>query len=209
MTRHLLLSFILLLILATSAAGAETGQEETFAVMKERLERQPLLRADFRQERNLQILQRPLKSSGRMVLREDDGILWRVEEPHAVTYLIRSGEILEWEGGDTPQRTAMASVPAFRLMTEMFLAALAGDPTALQEGFRAESLPADQGWRLRLRPKSEDLAGLIADLEVAGDRYVEEVHLQEVKGDAVTFYFSNFKTEPAELDASEKTYFAH
>lgn len=209
MRRHLLLSFALLLLLVTSSAGADTGQEEAFAAMRERLERQPLLRADFRQERNLQILQRPLKSSGRMVLREGDGILWRVEEPHAVTYLIRSSEMLEWDGGDTPQRTATASVPAFRLMTEMFLAALAGDPTALQEGFRAELLPADQGWRLRLSPKSEHLAGLITDLEVAGDRYVEEVHLQEAKGDAVTFYFSNFKTEPAELDATEETYFAH
>lgn len=209
MTRHLLRSFTFLLFLAAFPLAAETSQEAVFADMNERLERHPLLRAEFEQERKLQILQRPLKSSGRMVLREGDGILWQVETPHAVTYLIRAGEILEWQGGESPQRTAMASVPAFRLMTEMFMAALAGDTAALQEGFQAEALPADQGWRLRLTPKSEDLSGLIADLEVAGDRYVEEVHLREVKGDAVTFYFSSFETEPAQLDASEKNYFAH
>lgn len=202
------LALVVLFLLVAPRAEAETSQEDIFAAMSERLERQALLRSNFRQERSLQILQRPLRSSGRMVLREGEGILWLVEEPHAVAYLIRSGEILEWEGEDAPRRVAMASVPAFRLLTEMFLAALAGDPVALQEGFRAETLSADEGWRLRLTPRSDDLAGLIASLEVAGDRYVEEVHLREVKGDAVTFHFSDFSTEPTDLDATEESYFA-
>ncbi len=202
------LALLAFFVLTPLTAEAEMSQDEVFAVMKEQLDRQPVLRANFRQERHLQVLKRPLLSTGRMTLRNAEGILWRVADPYAVTYLIRPGEVLEWEGDGAPQRIAMGAVPAFRLMTEMFMAALAGDTAALQEGFQAEPLPASSGWRLRLRPKSTDLAGLIAGLEVSGNRFVEEVHLQEVKGDSVSFYFSDFATEPVELDADEKAFFA-
>ena len=209
MTRRLLFALLPVLLLAGHPVGAAQSQAEIFAAMQDRLLRSAVLRAKFRQERLLRILQRPLVSSGTMVLSEGAGVLWRVEDPHGVTYLIRSAEVLEWEGEAEPRRVGMAAVPGFRLMTEMFLAALSGDVTALQEGFEAEMLPAQRAWRVRLTPKAEELSQLIANLEVAGDRYVEEVHLQEARGDAVRFTFSDFQTEPASLDVAEKKYFAH
>jgi hypothetical protein len=193
---------------ASVADIGAANRPDAFAPMQERLQRSPLLRADFRQERQLRILRRPLISSGRMVLLEGQGVLWQVADPHPVTYLIRPGEVLEWEGEAAPRRVGMAAVPGFRLLTQVFLAALAGDLTGLGAAFTPETLPADNGWRVKLTPKSAELSEIISSLEVAGDRYVEEVHLHEARGDAVRFTFTDFHTGPARLDAAEASYFA-
>jgi hypothetical protein len=202
-----------LLLTVPSPIRAENAKPENrpevFAQMQDRLQRSPLLRADFRQERQLRILRRPLVSTGRMVLSQGQGVLWQVVDPHPVTYLIRPAEVLEWEGDAGPRRVAMAAVPGFRLLTQVFLAALAGDVTGLEAAFTPEPLPAESGWRVSLTPTSAELSEIIASLEVAGDRYVEEVHLQEAGGDAVHFTFTDFQTEPASLDAAETSYFAH
>lgn len=205
---RLLVLLLPILLLVGYAARSEETQEEIFEAMRERLQPTSVLRAAFRQERSLQILQRPLVSSGTMILVEGEGILWRVEDPHRITYLIRAGEALEWEGEGGPRRVGMAAAPAFRVMTEMFLGALTGDLDTLQRSFVAQTLPAQQGWRVSLTPRSGDLAEIVSRLEVAGDRYVREVHLREVRGDAVSFTFSGFHAEPSSLNASEKHYFA-
>jgi outer membrane lipoprotein-sorting protein len=206
--RILLALLPVLLLAAPSQTGAE-NRREIFAQMQDRLLRSPVLRADFHQERVLRILRRPLISSGRMVLSEGQGVLWRVEDPHRVTYLIRPAEVLEWEVGTGPRRVGMAAVPGFRLLTEMFLAALTGDLSGLEEAFDAETLPTESGWHVRLTPKAEALSQFISHLEMAGDRYVEAVRLAEAGGDAMNFTFSHFQTDPARLDAAEERYFAH
>jgi hypothetical protein len=197
-------------VLATAPfpAVADDGPE-VFAEIQDRLLRSAVLRADFRQERVLRILKRPLVSSGRMVLARDQGVLWQVAEPHRVTYLIRPAEILEWEAEAAPRRVGVAAVPGFKLLTEMFLAALAGDLTALAAAFDAEMLPGERGWRVRLTPKTPDLSPFIATLEMSGERFVEAVRLQESGGDAMAFAFDHFQTEPAQLNAAEEAYFAH
>ena len=208
MRLRLLVLLLPILLLVGYAARSEETQEEIFDAMRERLQPTSVLRAAFRQERSLQILQRPLVSSGTMILVEGEGILWRVEDPHRITYLIRAGEALEWEGEGGPRRVGMAAAPAFRVMTEMFLGTLTGDLDTLQRGFVAQTLPTQEGWRVSLTPRSGDLAEIVSSLEVAGDRYVREVHLREVRGDAVSFTFSGFHAEPSSLDAAEKHYFA-
>jgi hypothetical protein len=196
------------LLVQGPAAWAQPSQVQVFAKMTEQLQRSPVLRADFRQERFLKMLGRPLVSRGKLVFVANEGVLWQVEDPHEVTFLIRADEIVEWDGENRPRRVDMSANPAFRLMTDMLLGALAGDPSVLQGNFEAEVLPADQGWHLKLTPRPGDLAEAVNGLEIAGGRFVEAVRIAEAKGDSLDFTFSGFESQPAELDASEQAYFA-
>lgn len=201
----ILLAMFCVIVFPSGAAFPEDG---AFEVMKERLESSTVLRADFVQERHLRILKRPLQSSGKLLLWQNEGVLWQISEPHEVTYLIRADEVLEWEGEGGPRRMATSSLPAFRLMTEMFLAALGGDLSALRANFSAELLPSEAGWRVRLRPTTETLAQMVVNLELAGDRYVEKVVLEEAAGDAVHFSFLNSSADTAGPNEVERDYFA-
>ena len=201
------LVFVALLLLAPAAA-AQPSQEQVFAQMTEKLQRSPVLRADFRQDRFLKVLGRPLVSRGKLVFVAGDGVLWQVEDPHEVTFLIRPDAVIEWEGEGTPRRVGMSANPAFRLLTDMLLGVLAGDSSVLQKAFEAEALPADTGWRLRLHPKTGDLSAAVAVIEIAGGAFVEKVRVEEATGDALDFSFSGFSMTPAELSAAERAYFA-
>ncbi len=206
---QLVKAVLVVLFMISGSCRAAAPDDQPFETIQGQLDRRAVLRADFHQERHLEILKRPLQSSGTMLLLRDEGVLWRVTEPYEVTYLIRADEILEWEGGNGPRRVGMTAVPAFRLMTEMFLAALGGNLSSLRENFSAETLPAETGWRVRLLPAVETLAQVIASLEVAGDSYVREVLLKEVRGDSMSFTFSNLDADPAGPDEAERSYFAH
>ncbi|MGD1879203.1 MAG: outer membrane lipoprotein carrier protein LolA [Kiloniellaceae bacterium] len=199
---------VLALLLLAPGAVAQPSQEQVFAPMTEQLQRSPVLRADFRQERFLKVLGRPLVSRGKLVFAAGDGVLWQVEDPHEVTYLIRPDAVIEWEGEGAPRRVGMSANPAFRLLTDMLLGALAGDSSVLQSAFEAEALPTDAGWRLRLHPKTGDLSVAVAVIEIAGGAFVEKVRVEEAAGDALDFSFSDFVTTPAELTAAEQAYFA-
>ena len=202
------LSLFVCLFAAGQAAWGDSGGDRVFVEMTERLQRSPVLRANFRQERLLRVLGRPLVSHGSVVIVADQGVLWQVEHPYEVRFRIRPGEVVEWEGDDHPRPVGMATNPVFRLMIEMLLGALTGDSSALREGFDAEALPDEDDWRLRLTPRAGDLSGIIASIEIAGDRFVEEARIEDAKGDAVNFTFSDFQIQPAFLNATEQAYFA-
>jgi len=199
---------LVFLVSICSPAWAASPDEAAFEAMHGKIESANTLRADFVQERHLKILKRSLKSSGKFLLQQDEGVLWQVVEPHEVTYLIRSDEVVEWGGEGGPRRLAMSSVPAFRLMTKMFLGALGGDLSVLRSNFRAELLSSEKGWRVRLLPSSDSLAELIVSIEVAGDHFVEEVVFNETAGDAMHFHFFNSAADPAGPSEAERAYFA-
>lgn len=209
MKRRTLLAVLAARLATGPSPAMADGKTDAFAGIQGRLLRSVLLRADFQQEHLLRILKRPLISRGRMVLARDRGVLWEVVEPQQVTYLIRPAEILEWNTETTPRRVGMAAVPGFKLLTEMFMAALAGDLTALAAAFDAEMLPSETGWRVRLAPISPELSSFITVLEISGDRFVEAVRMEEVGGDIMIFAFDNFQIEPTNLNEVEEAYFAH
>jgi hypothetical protein len=202
------LFLLIFLFAAGSAARADASDDRVFAEMMERLQRSSVLRVSFRQERLLRVLGRPLISHGSVLIVAERGVLWQVEDPYEAIFRIRPGDIVEWEGDDHPRPVRIATNPIFHFMIEMLLGLLTGDPSGLREGFDAEALPNDDGWSLRLTPQAGDLSGIIASIEISGDRFIEEVRIEDAKGDAVNFTFNDFQVQGTVLNATVQAYFA-
>lgn len=178
------------------------------AAMTERLSRSEVLRADFRQEKTLQVLSRPLVSQGKLVFAAGEGVLWHVLAPYEVFVLLKPDEVVEWSTEGEKRRLDTGSNPVFRALTDVIMATLSGDSQSLQRHFDLSPIPSETGWRLSLRPKSKDLGAVVADIQVFGDRFVEGVQVTEAKGDTTAIQFSGFSAEPAVLDEIEQDYFA-
>lgn len=194
---------VLLLVAWTGTLAAA----DALAPIEAQLVRAAVVRASFVQERTMRVLKRPLATRGRVTALAGEGVLWQVSEPYQTTLLVSRGAILEWDGQGPSRRLEMAANPALRALADALLGALTGDTGALVALFEPTLLPAAAGWRLALVPKDEALATLVAKVEVAGGRFVEEAVISEAGGDRTTIAFADFRTEPGTLDAAERAYF--
>ncbi len=198
-----------ILLIAWTFGTAAAGSKDALARIAAQLEQSPILRASFEQERRMRVLKRPLLSRGRLTAVAGRGVLWQVREPHAATVLVTADAILEWDDNGPPRRLAMAANPVFGALGGALLGVLTGDMSELGTLFELSPLPVEQGWRLALAPKDANLAAMIAGIEIAGGRFVEEVVISEAGGDRTTIRFDDVRTEPATLEASEQAYFEH
>jgi hypothetical protein len=197
------LAMLLLALWSGTLAAADL-----LAPIEARLVRAPIVRASFVQERTMQVLKRPLVTRGRLVAAAGQGVLWQVREPYKTTMLVRRRMNLEWAGDGPPQRLEMAANPALRALADALLGLLTGETGALVALFEPTALPsAGPGWRLALVPKGEDLAAMIERVEIAGERFVQQAVIDETGGDRMMIAFSDFRTEPGSLDATEQAYF--
>lgn len=186
-----------------AAADAKPGIAEISA----QLERNPVLRADFVQERKLRLLDRPLISQGRMLFVSGQGVLWQVVEPLPAELLVTPEEIMELKDG-AMRPAAMGDHPIFRALADVFVAALSGDLDQLQESFELMPVKTAQGWRLTLTPRVSDLKDMISEIVLDGGSFVEEIRIAETSGDSTVIQLGDFRTQPAELRDAERAYFA-
>lgn len=207
MSRFLAAIAVIVGVFAGSAVAAEVPDPD-LADMTERLSKSAVLRADFRQEKTLRALSRPLVSQGKLVFAAGQGVLWRVLEPYEVFVLLKPDEVVEWSTQDEQRRLDTASNPVFRALTDVIMATLSGDTQSLRQHFDLSPVSSEAGWRLTLRPKSKELGAVISTVLVFGDRFVEGVQVTEAKGDTTAIEFSGFSAEPPELDEIETDYFA-
>ncbi len=208
-----LVRWVLALALVTGpvAGGAPraAAEQDALARMRQQLTSSPVLRAKFHQKRVMQALRRPLIAEGRLIFAAGRGVFWRIEEPYPLNLLITPDAVVEWQGDGPARRTDMAANPFFRVLSQVFLAALAGDAAALGEHFDAQSAAAAVGWQLQLRPRDPTLASVIAVIGLSGRQFIDEVRIQDLQGDETLIRFTDFSTRPSELDETERAYFAH
>ena len=187
---------------AIAAARSPSGERALLADISAHLAAPPVLRADFRQEKRLKALSRPLVSRGRLIFAAGKGISWRVDEPYAMQILLTPDRVVERRDGATRGIDTTPN-PFYQLLSQAFLALMAGDITPLEAQFAAKPVSVAVGWSVDLVPRDPALAGAIASINLRGDRFVDEVRVREARGDETIVTFSGFRAEPAELTAAE------
>lgn len=158
-----------------------------------RLEQPAVLRGRFEQEKQLQGFRNPLRSRGQFLLVRGRGLAWDTREPFASSTVIGARGIVAStpEGGE--RVLARADDPA----QDLLMALVGADLEALARSFDShETLLDDGGWRLRLLPREPGLRSVFASVELAGDRHVREVRIEETGGDTTVLRFTALETSP-------------
>jgi hypothetical protein len=158
------------------------------------LKNTPLLHVDFTQTRTLAALSRPLKTTGAMALSREHGVIWKVQKPLNLTYVVSPKGMLEiGSDGKAKQRTAK-DVPMVAQMGRIIQSLLQGRWSALDDYFTLKGEGTPDRWKIILSPKPQT-AAFLKGVQVSGGRFIERIHVDEAKGDAMDLVFERPRTD--------------
>ena len=164
--------------------------------------------ADFTQTKSLRVLKRPLVSKGRVVFLAEKGILWQIREPFATRILVKRDALVNWNDAGEAQRLSFEQSPIFGALARVFMALFTGEVDPLRKFFQIDLDIGKSSWQLTLTPRDKDFAKIIARVRAMGGRFVNELRMEEGRGDQTLIEFSNMATQSCRLDNTEKGYFA-
>ena len=185
------------LLLSASLLRAQASLPE---VLTAHLKNTPMLHVEFTQTRTLAALSRPLKTTGRMVLDRDHGVIWQVRKPLNLTYVVGPKGMLEvGPDGKAKQRSAK-DVPMVAQMGRIIQALLQGRWSALDDYFTMKGEGSAERWKILLTPKPQT-AAFLKGVQVSGGRFIDRIHVDEASGDGMELLFERPKTDEPLSDA--------
>lgn len=165
------------------------------------------LHASFTEEKKVEGLTRPLKSTGRLAYERTLGLLWRVEKPLASETVMTPTKLVQKVKGRVTLNLNVAAQPSMQVISRLFLASLTGDWAALDADFAMTGeLEAGGLWKLHLKPKGGLFAKIAKTLELSGGKAITQVVLNELSGDTTTTTFDDHVFD-APLTADEEARF--
>jgi outer membrane lipoprotein-sorting protein len=188
---------LLLSALLPTAAAAE---EPLLAQIAASLSRPAVLRAEFTQTKTVAALTRPLETSGRFIYARERGILWKIELPYRVTYVLDDAGVAELDASGAVSASS-GQGPGWRHVSRIFRALFAADFQALDQYFVATARGDPAHWEIALDPRPA-LKPIFQKVHVRGGRFVDQVSFAETNGDTMTIRFRDIR-EAAALEAGE------
>jgi hypothetical protein len=192
--RHLKLllgSLVACLCLAPFAHAEPTDNAKVIAEIKTRLDKQTFVRADFVQTKQMAAMKRPLITSGHLLVSRQDGVLWQIDQPYKVAYVLGKDSIAEIAADGTRRVRTARDVPGLAQVGRVFRALLAADTSSLAEYFDASGKMEKGRWELTLVPRQAQIAKFMKVLRLGGKDFVESVRIEEVSGDLTQIQIRN------------------
>ena len=163
----------------------------TLRQISAQIEQYAVVRADFEQTKQMAALKRPLVTKGRLVVSGSRGVLWQIEQPFHMSYVLGESKIVEI-GSDGARRVRdTREVPGLAQVGRVFRAMLGADSDALREYFEATVQGTPDHWAIELTPKQAQLAKFLGAMQLSGGRFVEEIRISEAGGDRTQIAFQN------------------
>lgn len=166
-------------------APATPAAQDLLAQVRQRVQDAPVVRGGFEQLKTVKGFKQPLRSSGDFVVARGKGIVWHVLKPFESTLVVRP-DSLQSRGSDgklTMQMRAQDE-PVLRTVNAMLFAVMSANLAELAQHFEVTGQVAAKGWSLHLVPRDPTLAQWLASVELQGNQFVQEVKLQEARGDS-------------------------
>lgn len=182
----------LLLLLAFCGSVAADVLNEISA----RLDTAEITEGNFRQEKRLKVLKKPLISTGTFTYHRSKGVIWKTLTPVPSLLLVNEARLLTHEG---EQVMPMA-------FGRVFSAMLGGDLSRLTEGFDIAGVNQKTSWQLQLKPKDEMLKKIITGIELTGDKRLRLLEISEANGNFTRIEFDQI-THPATLNPEQEAEF--
>jgi hypothetical protein len=191
--------------LAVAAPAADTNEPGmTFAEVASRLAAPAVLRGKFEQTREVEILSKPLRSSGQFILSEM-GLYWRQDSPLASVMIADAERLLQSVGDGPLQSIDVEKNPVVLTFSQSFLSIFKGDEAELRKHFEVAFEPGAQPhkWQIALTPISYPMSEAIESITLNGQEYIEELKVTSRSSELTIISFSDLQAEPDELTEYE------
>ncbi|CAI1890269.1 lipoprotein chaperone [Serratia proteamaculans] len=184
-------------------------QAVTLPELQQRFSQQPVLRAEFEQQRSISGMTKPLKSSGELLISQQKGLWWAQQKPFPLTLLLDDKRMVQTLAGQPPQVVTADNNPQMFQFNHLLTALFHADSQALDQNFTLQfsDLGSNQ-WRLVLTPKTTPLDKLFKRITLNGAQFLETIDIDDMQSDATHIRFFNQRTAPQTLTAEEQQRFA-
>ncbi|RDX36987.1 outer membrane lipoprotein carrier protein LolA [Kangiella sp. HD9-110m-PIT-SAG07] len=154
---------------------------------------------EFTQEKSIQVLANPLKSSGYLLLADNETVVWQTTTPIKSTTVISATEFKQFNKNDQPiTMPSSADTQTSQLISSTFLAILSGNLDSLNDNFEVTSLCNDSGWDLNLEPTNSRIQRLIKQIHIRGSQQIDQLDFTESNGDITSIVFSATNSQQTE-----------
>ena len=195
-----------IIVLAGLAGALSASAASTLNQIGAQIEQHAVVRAEFVQTKQMAALKRPLVTRGRLTFSRSQGVLWQIEQPYRMSYLLGEARIVEIGSDGVRRVRETRDVPGLAQVGRVFRAVLGANSDALREYFDA-TVQGDPGkWAIELKPRQPQLAQYLGGMQLSGGRFVEEIRISETGGDSTQIRFSNSQGAAA-LNAAELALF--
>ncbi|KAA9001935.1 outer membrane lipoprotein carrier protein LolA [Affinibrenneria salicis] len=196
---------ILFALLTLACGGA---QAVTLEELQQRFSSQPVVRADFTQQREIKGMTRPLKSSGAMLIAQDKGLWWHQSAPFPLTLVLDDRRMVQVMNDQPPQVVTADSNPQMFQFNHLLRALFQADRKVLEQNFALNLTDlGNQQWRLVLTPITSPLDKLFNTITLNGGEFLAGIALDDRQGDRTTIVLSNQRIAPRVLSDDEKKRF--
>lgn len=189
-------------LMLAASVFAQDATDPTFESVVAQLAEYSVVRGNYSQTREIELLSRPLESSGFFVL-SDLGLYWQQDRPFK-SVLIADGERLVQRIDDGPVTDIDAAKhPMVLPFSRIFLSIFKGSEQQLREHFTISFDALDSGWAIGLKPASYPLSEAIDTINLGGREYIESLTVISRSSDKMTITFTDHRTQPDYLTEHE------
>jgi hypothetical protein len=180
----------------------------TLEELQQRFSQQPVLRAQFAQQRSISGMSQPLNSSGNLLIAQKNGLWWQQEKPFSLTLLLTENRMVQTMAGQPAQVVTADNNPQMFQFNSLLTALFHADQRALEQNFTLDFTDKGQGtWQLILTPKTTPLNRLFRTLRLQGSAFLDNIDINDMQGDVTHLRFFNQQTQPATLTVAEQAHF--
>ncbi len=170
------------------------------------VEKSPAVRAEFTQTRQMAALKRALVTTGRLVYSRKHGVLWEIEQPYRMTYVLGDEKIVEIGADGVRKERGVREVPDLAQVARVLGAMLGANTAALREYFDVALQGDTSMWSLELKPRQPQLAQALTGLQLSGSRFVETIRIKESGGDTTHIRLRHTQSVATPSDAELKLF---
>jgi hypothetical protein len=186
---------LLLLFAITLGTPLFASEPESLNRIGSQIEQYPVVRAQFTLTKQMAALKRPLVTTGRLVCMRQLGVLWQIEQPYQISYLLSDERIVEISTDGARKERGLREVPGLAQVGRVFRALLSANTSTLHEYFEVAAHGNPGKWNLELKPRRSQIAQFLVKLQITGGRFVETIRIVEVGGDTTVIRFHNSRGE--------------
>lgn len=180
-------SLLLAAPLPASAADDSAALKELDAPTREvaeRLLRNPLDEATFKQTRVMKAQGLELHSEGRFKVLPDGGLEWIQTEPFRQRIEMKGTHLVMQVEDDPAETLDMSANPALYSVADVLRGVMTADLASLSRHFTVHRLEDRGGrWELELVPRGDVLSKVVSRIVLSGRRVLEVVRLFDAAGD--------------------------
>ncbi|GLT18072.1 outer-membrane lipoprotein carrier protein [Vibrio zhanjiangensis] len=208
MMRKCLLCVFMPFLLLMSFSTLSWARLHNLESLQSQLSKNEVIRGNFKQSRHLEMFNQPLISTGTFSLSKSHGLIWQQQTPFAVNLILTQDKLQQTFANQAPKTITAQENPMAFYFSHIFLSVFHSNTAVLEEGFRMNfSVQDNDEWQLVLTPKQAPLNSVFKAITLTGKNYIDQLVLEEVRGDKTNIAFTHQTSIPKELTDTEKAQF--